>query len=354
MAREPARAEVVGSLLRPPGLERDESMVQEAIDRVVRQQIDLGLDVVTDGEFRRFMFLDSFWDAVEGFSRTDNPIQFRDARGNTVTWDVQRIESRLNKIDSPAAREVAHLKSITDYPFKVTFPAASLFALPFTFKPGINDHAYEDLDELVEHAIEIEASLVADVIEAGARYVQFDFPAYPYLVDPDWLRAIEDTGWTQEAVLNLALRADQKLRETVPDDVTVGMHMCRGNNQSRYLCEGSLDPIAERLFAELDYDVLLIEWEDPDRMGDFGALRFVPDGGPRVVMGIVSTKRPELEHVEDLLAKMDDASRYLPLERLAISTQCGFASTAMGNELTEDDQWRKLELVSRVAVKLWG
>ena len=368
MTRTPARAETVGSLLRPPGLraaiaefgndpERAAEITaleDDLIAKAVRRQVDAGLDVVTDGEYRRTMFLDSFWGAVEGFTNDRNPVEFRADDGSTITWNVQRIEVRLRPVASPAADEAAHLTTITDHPFKVTFPAASLFALPFTFKPGINDHAYADLRELVAHCVEIERGLVADAIAAGARYVQFDFPAYPYLCDPDWRRAITATGWSVDDVLDLAIQADQEVAAGLGDKVTVGMHICRGNNQSRYLCEGPLDPIAERLFGDLDYDVIHVEWEDPDRMGDFGSLDYVPTDGPLIVLGIISSKRPELESVDDVLRRIEAASIRLNVDRLAVATQCGFGSTWEGNKLTEDDQWRKLDLVGTVADRVWG
>lgn len=376
--RQPARAEVVGSLLRPAALrdavgrfygaghrailaaeraaDRSEltAIEDDAIRAAVDRQIDLGLDVVTDGELRRYMFLNSFWDAVEGFSTDRNPVEFRGDDGTTVTWHVQRIENRLRPVDSPAAREASFLASITEHPFKVTFPAASLFALPFTFKPGVNDHAYRDLDELVEHCIAIERGLVADVVAAGCRYVQFDFPAYPYLCDPVWQAAITDAGSTLSAVLERAVAADNAVRDGLPADVTVAMHVCRGNNQSRYLCEGPLDPVADALFGALDYDVLLVEWDDRRRMGDFGALRALPADGPVVVLGLISSKQAELESADDVCRLIDEAAAHAPLDRLAVSTQCGFASTLPGNDLTEDDQWRKLGLVVDVARRVWG
>ncbi len=221
------RAEVVGSLLRPPELraavdafygeghhavlaaERatDRSALRrvedDAVREAVRRQVDLGLDVVTDGEFRRWMFLNSFWDAVEGFSTDRNPVEFRADDGSTITWNVQRIEDRLRPVDSPAAREAGFLADLTTHPFKVTFPAASLFALPFTFKPGVNDHAYRDLEDLVDHCVEIERGLVADAVAAGARYVQFDFPAYPYFCDPRWIAALDEQGWTVGRALDM-------------------------------------------------------------------------------------------------------------------------------------------------------
>jgi 5-methyltetrahydropteroyltriglutamate--homocysteine methyltransferase len=200
-ARHPARAEVVGSLLRPPELRRavdrfyepahsavlveerakDRTALAEledaAIRDAVRRQIDLGLDVVTDGEFRRWMFLNSFYDAVEGF-RTDNVVNFRNARGEDVPLRVHEIVDRLNPVDSPAAREAAFMaENARGHPFKVTFPAPSIFGHPFSFKPGITS-GYGSLDEFVAHAIEIERALVADAIAAGASYVQFDLPKW--------------------------------------------------------------------------------------------------------------------------------------------------------------------------------
>ena len=359
------RAENVGSLLRPERLKAavadpdttpatlaaiEGECIVEAIDR----QIDCGLDVVTDGELRRHMFLDSFWGSVEGWTGDDNPVSFRGDDGSTVTWHVQRIDERLRPVASPAASEAAFLTGCTDHPFKVTFPAASLFALPFTFKPGVNDHAYRDLDELVGHCIDIEKALVADAIAAGAGYVQFDFPAYPYLADPTWAAAIADRGWSTGAVLELAVAADNAVRADIPPEVTVGMHVCRGNNQSRYLCEGSLEPVAEALFGRLDYDVLLVEWEDRQRMGDFGTLRHLRADGPSVVLGIVSSKRAALESVDAVCRLIDEAATLAPLDQLAVSTQCGFASTWAGNSLTEHDQWAKLRLVGDVARRVWG
>ncbi len=322
-----------------------------AIDDVVRRQISLGLDVVSDGEFRRYMFLNSFWDAVEGFSTDRNPVEFRGPDGTSVTWHVQRVERRLRAVDSPAAREAAHMATVTrGHPFKVTFPAASLFAHPFTFRP---QDAYEDLDELVAHCVEIERSLIADAIAAGARYVQLDFPLYPYLVDPTWSARFAASGVDADALLTRAIEADNAVVHDLPQDVTVGLHVCRGNYRSRWLCEGSLEPVAERMFGELrGYDTFLIEWDDTGRDGTYDPIRFVPEGAT-MVMGVIGTKTPAVESQEEILGRMDAASRFLPLEQLAVSPQCGFASVMEGNEVTEDVQWRKLELVACVADRLW-
>jgi 5-methyltetrahydropteroyltriglutamate--homocysteine methyltransferase len=191
-------------------------------------------------------------------------------------------------------------------------------------------------------------------VAAGARYVQFDFPAYPYLCDPRWLAAMDELGWTASRALEVALRADRDVLAGLPDDVITAMHVCRGNNQSRYVCEGPLDPVAEALFGELPYRVLLVEWEDPARMGGFSALKHLPAGGPTVVLGLLSSKRPELDDDDHVLRRLDEAAAFAPLDQLALSTQCGFASTLPGNELTPADQWAKLEQVVRLAHRAWS
>ncbi|MGQ0668195.1 MAG: 5-methyltetrahydropteroyltriglutamate--homocysteine S-methyltransferase [Actinomycetota bacterium] len=374
-ARRPARAEVVGSLLRPPKLragveafyeaghsavlaqerakDRSElrALEDEAIRDAVRRQIDLGLDVISDGEFRRWMFLNSFFDAVEGF-RTDNVVTFRNAQGDDVPLRVHEIVDRLRPVDSPAAREGAFLAEVTDgYPFKVTFPAASIFGHPFSYKADVT-MGYANLDEFVAHAIEIERGLVADAVAAGARYVQFDFPLYPYLVDPAWVERFEARGHEVGTLIDRAVAADMEVLEGIPEGVTKALHICRGNYRSSWMCEGSLDPVAERVFGELPYDVFLVEWDDLRRDGGYEPIRRLREGAV-MVMGIVSTKTPQLESEDVLLQRMNEAATYLPLDRLAISPQCGFASVMVGNDIDEDVQWRKLELVTRVADRLW-
>jgi 5-methyltetrahydropteroyltriglutamate--homocysteine methyltransferase len=375
--RSPARAEVVGSLLRPPALRRavevfyeeghsavlpeerakDRTALTEiedaAIRDAVRRQIDVGLDVVTDGEFRRWMFLNSFYDAVEGF-RTDNVVHFRNASGEDVPLAVHEIVDRLKPVDSPAAREAAFMTEVSgDHPFKVTFPAPSIFGHPVSFKPGVTS-GYGSLEEFVDHAIEIERGLVDDAIEAGARSMQFDFPLYPYLVDPAWVARFEDHGHDVDTLLDAAIAADTAVLEGIPEDVTVSLHICRGNYRSSWMCEGSLDPVADRVFGGLPYDAFLVEWDDLGRDGGFEPVRFLREGAV-MVMGIVSTKTPALEDEDDLLRRMELAAALVGgMDRLAISPQCGFASVMLGNEIDEDTQWRKLELVAHVADRVWG
>ena len=305
--RHPARAETVGSLLRPPRLRTaidafyepgHSAMLAEERDRdrseltagrgrrdptAVRRQIDCGLDVITDGEFRRWMFMNSFYDAVDGV-RTGKTVAFHNDRGEDVRLNVHEIVGRLAPVDSPGAREASFMADVAQgYPFKVTFPAPSIFGHPLTTAgrtPGRWLSA--SLEEFVAHAIEIERALVADAIAAGARYIQFDFPLYPYLVDPAWIERFVAAGHDVRRVLDASIAADLAVLEGIPDGVTTALHICRGNFRSSWMCEGSLEPVAERVFGELPYDTFLVEWDDLGRDGGFEPVRFLRDGSVMV------------------------------------------------------------------------
>lgn len=370
------RAEVVGSLKRSPrlvdanhrlyapghtavqaeerakGLEEVQAIADEEIPAVVQRQIDVGLDVVTDGELRRFMFLNSLFDGIEGFSTEVSKARFRGADGSTVDWNMQFVVDRMRIVDNPAQREATFLAGLTDRLFKVAFPAASFLALPFNWRVGINDHAYPSHRDLVEHVVEIERSLVAGAVAAGARYVQFDFPTYPFLCDPEWRARMAHAGFDWEETLELCLWADRAVLAGLPEGVRTGIHLCRGNNQGRYVAEGSLEPVAEAFFS-LPYDSFLVEWEDRERMGDFSPLRHLPAGDSVVVLGLVSSKRPEVESSHGILRLLDEAAAHTDPARLALSPQCGFASTLEGNALSESAQWSKLTLVAEVASHYW-
>jgi 5-methyltetrahydropteroyltriglutamate--homocysteine methyltransferase len=378
--RRPARAEIIGSLLKPPrlyehfdrvytdasaistldskhreGLEALNSVAEEEIKRVVAKQIDCGLDVISDGELRRAMFTNSFYDAIDGVEITNEPVPFHDDEGNTIYYQgAPIIARRLRMVDSPAGKEAGFMRSLTTHPFKVTFPAASFFCLPYLYQKGITDQAYSTPDELVQDALEIQRRLVGDAVKAGATYVQFDWPAYAILVDESW-RELMKERWDVEPedLFARSLAADRAVLEGIPDNVAKGLHFCRGNYKSHWISKGPLDFVAERMF-DLPYDTFLIEWDDVSREGDFSTLRHVPKGGPTVVVGIVSSKKPKLESEDSLLERIDEAVQYVDVDQLAISPQCGFASVWHGNEMTEDDQWRKLELVSRVADRVWA
>ncbi len=338
---------------RAHGMDELYAIAEEEARRVVQKQTDIGLDVVTDGEFRRYMFLNSLFDGITGFSSEVSKAKFKAADGSVIEWNMQYVVNRLEQVGSPAAQEAAFMSGITDHLYKVTFPAGSFLALPYNYNRELNGHAYESHRQLVEHVVAIEKAMIADVVRAGCRYVQLDFPVYPFLCDPDWCARMERHGYDWKATLELAEWADREVISGLPAHVRTGMHVCRGNNQGRYVAEGRLDPVSEALFS-LPYDSFLIEWENKERMGDFSALRHVPAGDSVVVLGIVSSKLATMETSEGLLAELDQASKYLDPSRLAVSPQCGFASTLKGNLVTEDDQWRKLELVANTARRFWS
>jgi 5-methyltetrahydropteroyltriglutamate--homocysteine methyltransferase len=375
----PPRADHVGSLLRPTELyaeiervyapqhtallaeerEQDLSHLHELEDACIRsaveRQLDIGLEVVTDGEFRRFMFTGSFYDSVDGLQVGGDGVPFFDADGNELRYQgLPIVNSRLRKIDSPAVRETEFLRSITDARFKVTFPCGSFFELPFVYKNGVTENVYASHEELVGHMMSIQREQIDEAVAAGLKYVQLDYPLYPMLLDEQYLDIFAAMdGSTFDSLMDRCIAADRAIIEGLPDDVTRAIHLCRGNWKSRHMVSGSLEPVAERFFTELPYDAFFIEWEDISREGGYEALRQVPKG-PIVYLGIVNTKVPEVESADSLVRKIESATQYLDVSQLAISPQCGFASTMHGNELDEDAQWRKLEEMVKAAEIVWG
>jgi 5-methyltetrahydropteroyltriglutamate--homocysteine methyltransferase len=318
---------------------------------VVTRQIAAGLDVISDGEMRRGLFENSLYEGIEGISPNPRKMEFTDADAETVQPpSTPMITGKVRKVASPAASEAAFLRSVTDFPFKVTFPAASMLLFPETgLRPGV----YGDRDAMVAEMLDIYRELVADAVNAGAQYIQFDFPIYPLLVDRRSAAALEELGEDLESLLTKAIAVDAAAAASVPDGITRALHLCRGNYRSHWFLEGALDAIAERIFSDLPYDRFLFEWEDTEREGGYEPIRHVPRGKV-MVMGIVNTKVREVESEEDLMRRMEEAASYLDPEQLAISPQCGFASVWEGNATDEDVQWRKLELVGRIAERIWG
>jgi 5-methyltetrahydropteroyltriglutamate--homocysteine methyltransferase len=384
-SRTRPRAEHVGSLVRPPRLleanqqlaerlgsgERDanvlmakgatldaelEDLQDELIRVAVAKQLDAGLDVVTDGEYRRLFFTGSFDTAVSGFAPSTETIRFTGPGGQTIDVPARPVVAeRLKKISNPLAREARFLASLQEPAqrlLKVTIPAASMFCWYGVFTPGISDRAYRDPDELADHIVELLREFVSEAIAAGASYVQFDYPFYPLFVNEahraKWRQfGIDD----DEAYLERILRADAAVIDGLPAHVRKALHLCRGNAGAFWMSSGSLDPVAERLFA-LPYDSFLVEWDDKERDGDYSTLRYVPKG-PIVALGAVSTKRPEVESDDQILREIEEASSYLDVDQLALAPQCGFGTVPGMESTTEDVQWRKLELVGRVADRVW-
>jgi len=359
------RAEQVGSLLRPQALLAarakhahgaitiDALRVEEdaAIRDAVARQQAIGLDIFTDGEMRRASWLTGMADAVEGFEPDSVMLEWHGPGGGPEKTTARIVGTKLHKRHMLSEEEVPLMKALGAVPFKVTVPAPSNF-VPTGFKPGVTDRHYRDRDELLADLVTIVRDEVRWLIAQGVRYVQLDAPFYSHYLDPEHRERMKSSGADPDAEFNAAVAGDNATFSGLSrDGVTIAIHVCRGNSRSRWYTEGGYDLIAERLFTRLDVDRFLLEY-DTERSGTFAPLAVVPRGKD-VVLGLITTKTPALEREDDLRRRIDDAGRYVPIEHLALSPQCGFASIAAGNLLSEDDQWKKLELVATVARKTW-
>ncbi|MCO7220722.1 5-methyltetrahydropteroyltriglutamate--homocysteine S-methyltransferase [Klenkia sp. PcliD-1-E] len=366
----PFRADHVGSLLRPPHLleararfaagELDaaglRAVEDEAIDEVVRLQADVGLHTATDGEFRRASWHMDFIHSIGGIEKVQENItvHFRNADGSLdFTPAGLRVTGPLS-IDEPVfADDFAHLQGAVqpEQTAKLTIPSPSMVH----YRGGaaaVDPAVYPDEDSFWDALSAAYRQQVQGIAAQGCRYLQLDDTSLAYLNDPAQRAQLATQGRDAEhqheryiAQINAALAGR-------PDDLTVTTHLCRGNFRSSWAAEGSYDFVAEALFGGLEVDGFFLEFDD-ERSGGFEPLRFVPPG-KRVVLGLVTTKRPELESADDLKRRIDEAARYVPLEQLALSPQCGFSSTVEGNALTREDQVAKLELVVQVAAQVWG
>jgi 5-methyltetrahydropteroyltriglutamate--homocysteine methyltransferase len=359
-----ARADQVGSLLRPPGLLAARSAFadgrldlqslrareDEAIRSAVSRQREIGLDVIADGEMRRHSWLTGMADAVDGFIPDSVMLEWHGPGGGAEQTTARIVGGTLHKRRMLTADEVPLLKSL-GVPFKVTLPAPSNF-VPTGFKPGVTDRFYADRDALLADLVAVVRDEIAWLVEQGVTYIHLDAPFYSHYLDPQHRAAMKTSGTDPDAEFRAAVAGDNaSFAGLSREGVTFAVHICRGNSRSRWYTEGGYDAIAEKLFSLLDVDRFLLEY-DTERSGGFEPLRLVPHGKD-VVLGLITTKEPTLEREDDVRRRIDEAARYMPLEHLALSPQCGFASIAAGNLLSEVDQWKKLELVVNVARKTW-
>ncbi|MBI2912250.1 MAG: methionine synthase [Chloroflexi bacterium] len=387
MAATPTlRVDVIGSFLRPAGLveayrrhgagEITEAAMRQAQDESIRDVIAKqeahGMPVVTDGEFRRLNFQDSFGASVEGFAATRATYQYyagravQEERSLETGRPLRRWESGLNE-EGPAivarrpAKERLRLvrnqpleeyrfsRQVAARPVKVTLVSPDRISQRFAWEESTP--VYPDLDAFVDDVVAIERRMVTELVEAGCSYVQIDGPGYTAYVDPPSLERMRARGEDPAANLARSIRADNAIIAGVPG-TTFGIHLCRGNTPAGWHREGSYDAIAEQVFAGLAHERLLLEY-DTERAGGFEPLRFVPRG-KIVVLGLVSTKVARIETVDELKRRIEEAIRFIPIGQLALSPQCGFGSSLAQRPLTEDDQWRKLEVMQETARQVWG
>jgi 5-methyltetrahydropteroyltriglutamate--homocysteine methyltransferase len=373
------RADQVGSFLRPqelidarradpPDPARLRAIEDQAVLRILAKQKELGFGIFTDGEFRRSNFMGDFTDAVEGFDfgeglprtwKSQNE-QHQEGAGPIRSTAPGRmgpvrgiVVEKLRAVRPLTGHELPFLKQHSPGDIKMTLPSATQFPA-IAFKRGITDKFYADHSALLWDIVEIMKKEVACLAAEGVKYIQLDAPRYSYFMDPKWREWIRtEMQVDADAFLEESIRADNACFEAARRaGVTLAIHLCRGNSRSHWYAEGGYDAIAEKLFATMAADRFLLEYDDP-RSGTFEPLRFVPRD-KIVVLGLVSSKRAELESQDLIVQRIKEAARFFPLENLTLSPQCGFASTLEGNLLNEDQQWAKLRLVVDTARRVWG
>jgi 5-methyltetrahydropteroyltriglutamate--homocysteine methyltransferase len=365
MGRPPFRADHIGSLLRPAVLRqafRDHATgalddrafaatQDECIRAVVRMQEAVGLEVVTDGEFRRGSYWSRFVEGIDGLVIRPAQFKFRDDLGRELDFTAPYAERRLQRARPLATDEFRFLAATAAASPKITIPAPS--TLHFYRPAGYADPAvYADDAAFFADVAAIFRAEIADLAAAGCRYIQIDEVAIAMLCDPAIRDKIVAIGRDPDQLVDLYVEAINDAVAAAPEGVVFGVHMCRGNFKGRYLAEGGYDQVAELFFAGTAVNHFLLEY-DSARAGGFAPLRFVPpDKG--VVLGLVSSKQPALEPLDALRRRIDEAAHYVDLDRLAISPQCGFASTVAGNPVTEADQEAKLARVVETARAVWG
>jgi 5-methyltetrahydropteroyltriglutamate--homocysteine methyltransferase len=361
------RADQVGSFLRPAELlearhsgaadgTRLRALEDAHIQRVLDKQKELGFEIFTDGELRRRNFMSDFTDAVQGFDMGNETVRAWKA-GEKADSGVSKVAgivmSKLHQVQPLTGHELGFLKKHSPGAIKMTLPSPTQFPA-ISFKRGITDKVYKDPLALLWDIVEIMKADLAKLAGDGVSYIQIDAPRYSYFMDAkwrEWTRA--EMNIDPDALLEESIRADNAcLQAARRPGLTLAMHLCRGNNRSHWYAEGGYDSIAEKLFGSMLVDRFLLEYDD-ERSGTFEPLRLVPRD-KTVVLGLICTKRPQLENADVLAKRIGEASRYFPLENLAISPQCGFASTMEGNLLSEDEQWAKLRLVVETAKRVWG
>jgi methionine synthase II (cobalamin-independent) len=365
------RADQVGSFLRPqeirdarnnPSLSREElrAIEDRHILRALQRQEDLGFKIFSDGELRRSGFMGDFYESVEGLDNDGSIARAwtgqsgADSGGGVgIAQLTGLVVDKLTQKKRLTKHEVDFIVRHAPGDTKMTLPTANQFPA-IAYRKGLSERAYATYSEFLWDLVPIIKSEIQALVNEGVTYIQIDAPRYSYYLDPKWRDYIwKEMGVSPEDALDEAIRVDNACLEGARrEGVTLAIHLCRGNNRSQWYAEGGYDPIAEQLFNQLNVDLFLLEYES-DRAGTFEPLRFIPRH-KGVVLGLISSKVPQLEPQELLVHRIEEAGRFIPLDNLAISPQCGFASSLEGNLLTEDEQWRKLQLVTDTARKVWN
>ena len=357
------RSDVVGSLLRPPFLVEARAQFEagrlsaegfkraedRAVDEAIALQEAAGLDVITDGEMRRYAFFGHLVESLDGFDRYGGwAIPFRDDSGEELVFRRPVVVERLRWRRSMCTEELVYLRARARRPVKVTLISAQQAAA--YWDPQKSAGAYPTRDGYLADVVDLTRREVDELVRLGCTYIQIDAPQYAALLDPAMREGYRQRGSDPDRLIDTCIEMDNAVIGRHPG-VTFGLHVCRGNNQSKYYAAGDYGPIA-RVFIRTRFDRFLLEYDDA-RSGSFEPLASVPDDRT-VVLGLVTTKRGGLESLDELQRRVREAARFVPPERLAISPQCGFASTMEGNRITPDEQRAKLSRVAEAARAIWG
>ncbi len=361
------RADHVGSLLRTPAVKENRfkwkkgeisaeelrAIEDAGIAETVKHLEATGMKAITDGEFRRDYFHLDFLKELAGVTVTGGIEANPNAKAaeDGFTPPVLSVTGKLKHVKDIQVADFNYLKTVVSQTPKVSIPSPTMIH----FRGGrksIDINSYPDMDEFFADLAAAYREEIAHLYDAGLRYLQLDDTNLAYLCDPKMRAAAQARGEDPNELPRTYAALINSVIDNRPGDLTVGIHLCRGNYRSTWFAEGGYEPVAEILFNEINVDRYLLEYDD-ERSGDFAPLRFMPNN-KKVVLGIISSKKRELENIDDLCKRIDEAAQYTPIENLCVSPQCGFSSTHHGNDMSHDDQWRKLDLTVNTALKIWG
>lgn len=361
----PHRAEHVGSLLRPRGLKQAFVQHQKgelapaayarelaiAVRHAVRLQEQAGLKTITDGEFGRSSWFGFFFEAMEGFRLETAAFKFKDAKGHEFAWPTCIACGRIHRRRGITTREFVAVRALTDRTPKVTMPTPSAFHF-FRFDHPADTTAYPDIAGYWDDLVAVYRAEIDELSALGCEYLQFDEVPLAMLCDADVRAQVAARGVNPDMLVDTYIDVMRRILAARPPGMTIGMHLCRGNFRGRWMAAGGYEPVAEKLFSRMPVDCFFLEY-DSERAGDFRPLRFLPKE-KSVVLGLVSSKSKRMETSDELRRRLDEASQFVPLDRVALSPQCGFASVAGGNDLEEEEEQAKLRLIVETAEAVWG
>jgi 5-methyltetrahydropteroyltriglutamate--homocysteine methyltransferase len=364
-ARPPFRADHVGSILRTAPLkdararraegdisaEQLKEIEDREVEKIIKKQEEIGLKLATDGEFRRSWWHFDFFTQLDGVQdcELDHGIQFKGIQSKARGI---RVIDKIGFSNHPMLEHFKFLKAHTRVIPKMTIPSPNV--LHFRLEPGaVSSSAYARRDDIFDDLAVAYQKAVRAFYDVGCRYLQFDDTAWAYLCSQDELKKAKDRGLDVDHLQDSYARTINKALEAKPADMTITTHVCRGNFRSSWIASGGYEPVADNLLGRCNYDGYFLEY-DTERAGGFEPLRFLPTGSKIVVLGLITSKTGTLEKKDDVKRRIEDAAKYVDLDQLALSPQCGFASTEDGNVLAEEEQWAKLRMVVDIAGEIWG